>query len=95
VTLIPLGLVIANKLRMDLAALVMAAALGLLQFGGVGVLGPAGSRADAVKSISGFSQPVVITLIALFIMTQALEKAGSPAGSHRRSSRLRGRMKTG
>lgn len=75
-TLIPLGLVIANKLRMDLAALVMAAALGLLQFGGVGVLGPAGSRADAVKSISGFSQPVVITLIALFIMTQALEKSG-------------------
>jgi len=61
---------------MDVAALLMATALGILQLAGIGVLGPAGMTSDAVKAISGFSQPVVITLLALFILTKALETSG-------------------
>jgi len=61
---------------MDVAALLMATALGILQLAGIGVLGPAGITSDAVKAISGFSQPVVITLLALFILTKALETSG-------------------
>jgi di/tricarboxylate transporter len=76
VLVIPLGLVMANRLRMDLAALGMATTLGLLQFLGWGMLGPMHSPADAVKAISGFSQPVVLTLFSLFIMTRALDKSG-------------------
>ena len=76
ILLIPLGFVIASRLRMDVAALLMATALGILQLAGIGVLGPAGITSDAVKAISGFSQPVVITLLALFILTKALETSG-------------------
>jgi di/tricarboxylate transporter len=76
VLVIPLGFVLANRLRMDLAALLMAVILGGLQFAGWAMLGPAGSSQDAVKAISGFSQPVVITLISLFILTRGLEKSG-------------------
>ena len=76
ILLIPLGFVIASRLRMDVAALLMATALGILQLAGIGVLGPAGMTSDAVKAISGFSQPVVITLLALFILTKALETSG-------------------
>jgi len=76
ILLIPMAFVIANRLRMDVAALVMAAALGILQLAGLGLLGPAGSPADAVGAISGFSQPVVITLLALFVLTRALDKSG-------------------
>lgn len=76
ILVVPLGLVIANRLRMDLAAMIMAAALGILQLLGVGVLGPAGSPKDAINAISGFSQPVVITLLSLFIITRGLDKSG-------------------
>ena len=76
ILIIPMAFVIANRLRMDVAALVMAAALGILQLAGLGLLGPAGSPADAVGAISGFSQPVVITLLALFVLTRALDKSG-------------------
>jgi di/tricarboxylate transporter len=76
IVLVPLALVIANRLRMDLAALGMAAALGILQIAGLGMLGPAGTPNDAIKAISGFSQPVVITLLALFILTRGLDKSG-------------------
>jgi di/tricarboxylate transporter len=68
--------VAANQLRMDLAALLMAILLGGLQFFGLSMLGPANSPTDAILSISGFSQTVVITLIALFVITRGLEKSG-------------------
>jgi len=74
---IPLALVFTNRLRMDLAALLMAAVLGLLQFAGLAVLGPAHTPQDASKAISGFSQSVVITLISLFIISRGLEKSGA------------------
>ncbi len=73
---VPLGFVIANRLRMDLAAMIMAASLGIFQLFGIGILGPANSPQDVVKAISGFSQPVVIILLSLFIITRGLEKSG-------------------
>lgn len=71
-----LALVAADKLRADLAALGLAVALGLAQFAGLGVLDSAGNTSSAVKAISGFGQPVVITLLSLFILTRCLEKTG-------------------
>jgi di/tricarboxylate transporter len=73
---IPVGLVIANKLRMDLAALLMAAVLAILQLAGYGFLAPAHSPKEAIKAFSGFSQPVVITLLSLFVITRSLDKSG-------------------
>ena len=71
-----LALVAANKLRADLAALGLAVALGLAQFAGLGVLDAAGNAGGAVKAISGFGQPVVVTLLSLFIITRCLEMTG-------------------
>jgi len=76
IVVIPLGFVITNRLRMDLAALIMAGLLGIFQFSGLGMLGPAHTSQDAIKAISGFSQSVVVTLISLFVLTRALEKSG-------------------
>ena len=73
---VPLAMVMANRLRMDLAAMTMAALLGILQLLGLGVLGAANAPQDAIKAISGFSQPVVVTLLALFIITRGLHKSG-------------------
>lgn len=76
IVVIPIGLVIANKIRMDLAALLIASTLGVLQLAGLGVLSAAHSPKDAIKAYSGFSQPVVITLLSLFIITRGLDKSG-------------------
>jgi len=73
---VPLALVLANRLQMDVAAMAMAATLGVLQLFGVAMLGDANTPRDAVKAISGFSQPVVISLISLFIITRGLDKSG-------------------
>lgn len=73
---ISLALVVSNRLRMDLAALLMAVSLGIMQIAGLEVLGPAGSP-DAVSNIlAGFSQPIILILISLFILTRLLEKSG-------------------
>jgi di/tricarboxylate transporter len=77
VTAVPLGLVFANKLRLDVAALAIAAALGVGQLAGCGLFGPPHTPLNAVKAISGFSQPVVLTLFSLFVLTSALEKSGA------------------
>lgn len=77
VVVVPLILVMLNRLRIDVAALLMAVVLGGLQWLGLGLLGPANSPGDAIKAISGFSQPVVVTLISLFILTSGLEKSGA------------------
>lgn len=73
---VPILFVMLGRLRMDLAALLMAILLGILQFAGLGMLGAARTPADALKAIAGFSQPVVITLISLFIITRGLEVSG-------------------
>ncbi len=76
VLLIPLALVFANRLREDVAALIMAVLLGLAQFLGMGVLGPANTPGSAGNAFSGFGAPEVMTLLALFIVTTSLEKYG-------------------
>lgn len=76
VVFIPLALVVAGRLRVDVAALLMAAALGILQLLGFGMLGPANTPAAAGNIVSGFGQPVILILISLFILTRNLEKSG-------------------
>ena len=76
ILIIPMFFVFKNRLRIDLAALLIAALLGLFQYAGLGVLGPTHTPEDAVKAISGFGQPVVLILISLFIITSSLEKSG-------------------
>ena len=76
VILAPLLMVAAGRWRVDLAALFMIVCLGTAQFMGLGILGKAGVSEDALRAISGFSQPVVVTLIGLFILTQALTSNG-------------------
>lgn len=75
-TLIPLALVLADRLRADVAALLIAFCLGAAQFFGLGVLGAPDTPRDAAKALSGLSQPVVMTLFALFVVSRALEKVG-------------------
>ena len=76
VLFIPLILVFMNKLREDVAALLMAASLGIAQYLGLGVLGAANSPDAASKALEGFGTPEVITLMALFILTYSLDKYG-------------------
>jgi di/tricarboxylate transporter len=76
VVAIPLALVGLDRLRIDVAALLMAVILGIAQVLGMGILGAASTPGDAVRAISGLSQPVVLTLLSLFIITRGLEKSG-------------------
>ncbi|MCZ2126630.1 MAG: SLC13 family permease [Anaerolineales bacterium] len=76
VLIVPLTLVFLNKLREDVAALVMAAALGVAQYFGAAVLGPANTPEAADKALTGFGTPEVIALLSLFIITACLDKYG-------------------
>src|SRR4029078_13184488 len=76
VLIVPLTLVFMGRLREDVAALLIAAAFGLAQFFGMGVLGPAHTPDQASKALTGFGTPEVITLMALFILTFCLDKYG-------------------
>ncbi len=80
VLIVPLALVFMGRLREDIAALVMAGSLGLAQFFGMGVLGPAHTPDDASKALTGFGTPEVITLLSLFILTFCLDKYGVTRG---------------
>ncbi len=73
---IPLTLVFMNRLREDVAALLMAALLGIAQVLGLPVLGPAGQADAAGRALTGFGTPEVIALMALFILTACLDKYG-------------------
>lgn len=73
---VPLVFVFLNRLREDVAALLMAVLLGIAQALGLGVLGPAGTPDNASKALSGFGTPEVLTLVALFIITACLDKFG-------------------
>lgn len=61
---------------MDVAALCIAVLLGTAQFFGLPMLGPAHTPKAAALAVVGFGQPVVITLISLFILTRGLDKSG-------------------
>ncbi|HHN94473.1 MAG TPA: SLC13 family permease [Anaerolineae bacterium] len=73
VTLTP---VVLDRLRVDIAALLMAVALGAAQFLGLGVLGAPHTPQEAVEAIAGLGRPVVLTLLSLFIITAGLDKSG-------------------
>jgi di/tricarboxylate transporter len=76
IVLIPISLVVLARLRVDMAALIIAVSLGLAQFFGLGMLGPPNNPEATTKAISGFGQDVVITLMSLFILTRGLERSG-------------------
>jgi di/tricarboxylate transporter len=76
VVAIPLALVSLDRLRIDVAALLIAVALGTAQYLGMGILGAAHASRDAIRAISGLSQPAVLTLLCLFIITRGLDKSG-------------------
>src|SRR5580658_6709306 len=76
VSIVPLALVFANRLRLDVAALGMSAALGVAQLAGWSIFGPAHKPDDAVYAIAGFRQPVVLTLFGLFVLSGALQESG-------------------
>ena len=59
-----LGLILSNRFSSDVVAMFV-----LLMLGFSGILTPQ-------QTLSGFSSPVVITLIGLFILTQSLENSG-------------------
>ena len=65
ILLAAVALLLANRLRPDVIALGVALALGL-----TGVVTPE-------ESLSGFSHPAVLTLIALFIITQGVTRRGA------------------
>jgi di/tricarboxylate transporter len=76
VVAVPLVLVSLERLRIDVAALLIVVALGTAQYLGMGILGAAHTSSDAIRAISGLSQPVVLTLLSLFIITGGLNKSG-------------------
>jgi di/tricarboxylate transporter len=76
VVAIPLALVVLDRLRVDVAALLIAIALGIAQYFGMGVLGAPHTPGDAVRAIAGLSEPAVLMLLSLFIITKGLDKSG-------------------
>jgi di/tricarboxylate transporter len=74
---LPLIFTATNRLRADCAALIIAFALGIGQaLFSLPIFDASGTTSAAVSAISGFGQPVTLTLISLFILTGALEKHG-------------------
>ncbi len=76
VIVLSLGMVVGNRWRVDVAAFFIIVVLGLAQYIGFGVLGDQKSPQLTILAISGFGQPVVVTLIGLFILTQTLTNNG-------------------
>ena len=73
---LPLALIILGRWRVDVGGLFMIVTLGIAQFMGLGVLGDARAPGEALLSISGLGEPLVLILIGLFILTQALSRNG-------------------
>lgn len=73
---IPLALIVLGRWRVDVGGLFMIVTLGVAQFIGLGVLGAARSPGEALLSISGLGEPLVLILIGLFILTQTLSRNG-------------------
>lgn len=86
----PLVLVVRDRLRPDLAALLIALTLGLGQLSGLALFGPRDTPEAAVEAFSGFSEPVVLTLLSLFIVTYSLQKSGATSWLARRILRIGG-----
>lgn len=74
--IVPILLSLFERINIETAALLIAFLLGTAQYAGLGVLGPANVPHQAVRAIAGFGQPVIITLVGLFIITGSLTKNG-------------------
>ncbi len=94
VVALPLALVITRRMRIDVAALLIAVVLGLAQYLGYGILGDPHTPGDAVKAIAGLSEPVVVTLFSLFIVTRCLDRTGVTRWIARQVIRLGGGSET-
>jgi di/tricarboxylate transporter len=90
VIVVPLLLLSLNRLRVDVAALFMIVSLGLAQFLGLKIFSDVAAPDQALVAVSGFSQPVVITLLGLFILTQTLTQNGVILWLGQRLSRAAG-----
>jgi len=86
-----LFLVVRNRLRSDLAALLIALFLGLGQFLGLGLFGTEHTPQNAAIAFSGLSEPVVLTLLSLFIITRSLYESGVTRWIARQIVRFGGR----
>ncbi|MHB8752862.1 MAG: SLC13 family permease, partial [Aggregatilineales bacterium] len=91
---IPLGLIATNRMRLDVAAMVTAIALGVAQLLGLGILGAPNTPDDAIKALSGLAEPVTVTLFSLFIITRCLDKTGITRWLARRILRISGNSET-
>jgi len=67
---------IARKIRMDAAAISILVGIALMQYAGLGVLGPPDTPSAALRALSGFGQPPMVVLASLFIITSVLKKSG-------------------
>lgn len=63
-------------LRPDLLALTLMLLLALGQFLGLGLFGPKNAPQEARQALLGFGQPLIFTLIGLFVLTHALSHHG-------------------
>ena len=73
---LPLTLLLLGRWRPDVAGLFMIVMFGLLQYAGLGMLGPAHAPDAALLAIAGFGQPLALILIGLFILTHSLARNG-------------------
>lgn len=74
--IVPLALAFVDRMRMEVAALLIAAVLGVAQFLGMATLGAPNTPSEANRVLIGLSQPVIMTLFSLFILTRALDRTG-------------------
>ncbi len=65
-----------GRWRMDVAGLFLLVALGLAQYLGLPIVSRATGRDGLQAVLRGFSQPMIFTLIGLFILTQTLQQQG-------------------
>ncbi len=91
---VPLAFVLMNRLRAEVAALLIAAALGIAQALGLGILGAPNTPTDASKAMSGLGQSVIVTLFSLFIVTRCLDKTGVTRWIARRVLAVSGKSET-
>ena len=61
---IAIPLIVSNRIRPDLVALLVLLSLGISR-----IIAPA-------QALAGFSQPAVLTIAGLFVITSALERTG-------------------
>ena len=76
ILILPILLAVLGRLRADLAALIIAASLGILPVIGCWHVWTAQYPRKCHPGLFWFSQPAVITLMGLFILTRSLDQVG-------------------